>query len=71
MWYHWLLFVIALVLLGFGLYGLVSPGFPKTWLSRLWQFGLLGLYTYVAYWAYSKATAPPPMLSFGGGKRRY
>ena len=69
MWYHWLLFVITGLLFAYALYKLFSP-MPGTIIGWVWQLGLICIYGGIAYWSYSKATAPPPMMSFGG-RRRY
>jgi hypothetical protein len=69
MWYHYLVLLIALYLIGSSIYNIVMAGNQSGWIVN-------GITTAIggglAFWAWSGITAPvipPPM--FGGRRRWY
>ena len=68
MWYHYLVMLLALYLIGSSIYNIVMAGNQSGWIVN-------GITTAIggglAFWAWTGITAPvmpPPIL---GGRRRY
>jgi len=65
MWYHYLIGLFCLYLLGYGIYQQIIVSYPSWWM-RLLGLPILGLYAYGVYWAYTGIRTP---VSFIGGRR--
>ena len=60
MWYHYLVALVALYFLYYGVMSIVRSGFTIT------AVVFAAVSAYALYWSYSGITAPPPMF---GGRR--
>jgi hypothetical protein len=68
MWYHYLVMLLALYLIGSSLYNIVMAGNQAGWIVNGITAAIGGG---LAFWAWTGITAPvvpPPIL---GGRRRY
>uniref|UniRef100_A0A6C0EUB7 Uncharacterized protein n=1 Tax=viral metagenome TaxID=1070528 RepID=A0A6C0EUB7_9ZZZZ len=69
MWYHYLVMLIALYLIGSSIYNLVMAGNQSGWIVNGISAAIGGGLAFYAYSGITAPVLPPPML--GGRKYRY
>jgi len=68
MWYHYLVMLLALYLIGSSLYNIVMAGNQAGWIVNGITAAIGGG---LAFWAWTGITAPVVPPSILGGRRRY
>jgi hypothetical protein len=72
MWYHWAILLVALYFTATSLYNMFKPSpIKRSTLSYTTGSIQIVILLGIAYWAYSSATAPPPMYGMTAGRRRH